>query len=341
MSSDEKVLDFPRVEVTPEENARRVTVEATRLASLAPGEWRLWIDHSADRLRIPRATLQGLIVAIIKDSEKKARDAETAARRQELAVRGEQERKQREQERIDRRAEQKRKEKEKAFESLISLPSEQQETRLGELAKRLDEDVAVIRDHFTAFVGMQGKAASAHDHFRREMKISPVWGARVHRFASCSSPSPTSLLRTHAFRAHGAKGQCRPRSCVRCNHAVAPYSGAATSATHRAPCTSVPRPGSGRRVPCPRLWSDQPGVPGVACRRGTCGCPGSMSEPRSRTHSIPRGGRTVAHASIRGTQHFGRFRSKADIEFSGFMSRPLVHHENAGAIWCHARRGID
>jgi hypothetical protein len=160
MSSDEKVLDFPRVEFTPEENARRVTVEATRLASLAPGEWRLWIDRSAERLRIPRATLQGLIVAIIKDSEKKARDAETAARRQELAVRREQERKQRERDRIDRRAEHKRKEKEKAFERLISLPSEQQDTRLGELAKRLDEDVAVIRDHFTAFVGMQCRAAS-------------------------------------------------------------------------------------------------------------------------------------------------------------------------------------
>ena len=80
--------------ITPEENARRVMVEATRLASLAPGEWRLWIDRSAERLRIPRATLQGLIAAIIKDSEKKARDAETAARRQELAVRREQERKQ-------------------------------------------------------------------------------------------------------------------------------------------------------------------------------------------------------------------------------------------------------
>ena len=53
MSSDEKVLDFPRVEVTPEENARRVTVEATRLASLAPGEWRLWIDRSADTARHP------------------------------------------------------------------------------------------------------------------------------------------------------------------------------------------------------------------------------------------------------------------------------------------------
>ena len=109
MSSDEKVLDFPRVEVTPEESARRVMVEATRLASLAPGEWRLWIDRSAERLRIPRAILQDLIVAIIKDSEKKARDAETEARRHELAVRREQQRKQRgqkrEQERIDKRAE--------------------------------------------------------------------------------------------------------------------------------------------------------------------------------------------------------------------------------------------
>ena len=150
MSSDEKVLDFPRVEGTSEENARRVMVEATRLASLAPGEWRLWIDRSAERLRIPRAILEDVIAAIIKNSEKKARDAETEARRHELAVRREQERKQREQkreqERTDKRAEHKRKEKEKAFESLISLPSEQQETRLGELAKRLDEDVAVIRD---------------------------------------------------------------------------------------------------------------------------------------------------------------------------------------------------
>ena len=160
MSSDEKVLDFPRVEVTPEENARRVTVEAARLASLAPGEWRLWIDRSAERLRIPRATLQGLIVAIIKDSEKKARDAETAARRQELAVRREQARKQREQERIDKKAERDRKEKEKAFERLISLPSEQHETKLAELAKRFDEDVAAIRDDFTVFVGMESSAAS-------------------------------------------------------------------------------------------------------------------------------------------------------------------------------------
>ena len=152
MSSDEKVLDFPRVEVTSEESARRVMVEATRLARLAPGEWRLWIDRSAERLRIPRAILEDVIAAIIKDSEKKARDAETAARRHELTVRREQARKQREQkreqERTDKRAEHKRKEKEKAFESLISLPSEQQEIRLGELAKRpADQQAGESSEH--------------------------------------------------------------------------------------------------------------------------------------------------------------------------------------------------
>src|ERR1700726_2014964 len=120
--------------------------------------------------------MQGLIVAIIKDNEKKARDAKTEARRQELAVRREQERKQREQkreqERIDKRAEHKRKEKEKAFESLISLPNEQQQSRLGELAKRLNEDVTVIRDHFTAFVGMQSWAAT--DSWNVELWPDPV-----------------------------------------------------------------------------------------------------------------------------------------------------------------------
>ena len=52
MSSDEKVLDFPRVEVTPEESARRVMVEARRLASLAPGEWRT-AALNASAYRVP------------------------------------------------------------------------------------------------------------------------------------------------------------------------------------------------------------------------------------------------------------------------------------------------
>ena len=69
--SDKRVRDFPRVEVTPEESARRVMVEATRLASLAPGEWRLWIDRSAERLRIPRATLQDLIAGSSRTARKR------------------------------------------------------------------------------------------------------------------------------------------------------------------------------------------------------------------------------------------------------------------------------
>jgi len=68
---------------------------------------------------------------------------------------------------------------------------------------------------------------------------------------------------------------------------MAPYAGAATSATCRVfPAPTCRSPESGRRAQCPHLWSDPPGVPGVACRRGTCGCPGIMSEPRSEGFSI-------------------------------------------------------
>ena len=63
MSSDENVLDFPKAEITSEEKARRAMAEARRLASLAPGEWRLWIDRAAERLGVPHATLEGLISA--------------------------------------------------------------------------------------------------------------------------------------------------------------------------------------------------------------------------------------------------------------------------------------
>ena len=127
MSGDEKVLDFPNAGITFEEKARRTMAEAKRLASLTPGEWRLWIDRTAERLGVPRATLEGLISAIIKDRERKARDDQAEARRQEERVRREQERQQRrrkrEQGEIEKKAERSRKEKEKAFERLISLPS--------------------------------------------------------------------------------------------------------------------------------------------------------------------------------------------------------------------------
>jgi hypothetical protein len=47
VSSDEKVFDFPKAEITSAEKVRRAMAEAKRLARLAPGEWRLWIDRAA------------------------------------------------------------------------------------------------------------------------------------------------------------------------------------------------------------------------------------------------------------------------------------------------------
>ncbi len=58
---DENVVDFPAgKEIPDEEKTRRVMAEATRLINLAPGEWRLWIDGSAERLGISRNDLEGL-----------------------------------------------------------------------------------------------------------------------------------------------------------------------------------------------------------------------------------------------------------------------------------------
>jgi hypothetical protein len=120
MSNDKKVLDFPRVEVTSVENAAR-NGRGDAPGKPSAGEWRLWIDRSAERLGIPRPTLEDLIAAIIKDSEKKARDAETAARRQELAARREQERKQRDQKRERERIDKTAKHKRKALEAIVTL----------------------------------------------------------------------------------------------------------------------------------------------------------------------------------------------------------------------------
>jgi putative DNA primase/helicase len=159
VSNDESVLDFPKAEITSEEKARRAMAEAKRLASLTPGEWRLWIDRSAERLGVSRATLEALISAIIKDSERKAREDKAEARRQEERIRRGREREQRERKREQERN---RKETEKAFARLISLPSEQHEARLAELAKRLDKDLAAVRNDFSAFVGMASEAASTH-----------------------------------------------------------------------------------------------------------------------------------------------------------------------------------
>jgi putative DNA primase/helicase len=155
--SETKVLNFPKAD-TSEEHARRVMAEATRLANLSPGEWRLWIDSSTERLGITRAHLEAAVIDIIRDNEKKRREAEAEQRRQEqraekqrTTAKRDEDRREREQRRIEQEAERKTKEKNKAFATMVKLPAAQHETKIAELAKRLDEDFATLRDEFAAF----------------------------------------------------------------------------------------------------------------------------------------------------------------------------------------------
>ena len=51
--AEQKAVGFSTPEIAREEQNRRVMAEAHRLAALTPGEWRLWINASAERLKRP------------------------------------------------------------------------------------------------------------------------------------------------------------------------------------------------------------------------------------------------------------------------------------------------
>jgi putative DNA primase/helicase len=164
-SDDQTVVDFPASkETSQEEGARRIMAEATRLAGLAPGEWKIWIDGSAERLGIVRDKLEAVVVEIIKANQKSKREGQAEARR--IEQRAEKSRKEadrkreREQQRIDRDAERKSKEKAKAFAAIIRLPVDQHEAELAELAKQLDLDLAVLREEFSELVGVEASGDS-------------------------------------------------------------------------------------------------------------------------------------------------------------------------------------
>ena len=160
-SRDENVVDFPagkEIEIRDAEKTRHVMTEAMRLANLTPGEWRLWIDGSAERLGISRGDLEGLIKELLKDREKKDR----AARAEVLRIEQRAERqREREQGRVEKDAARKDKEKRKAFSSIIKLPSAQHEAQLAQLAKQLDEDSATLREEFSEFIGKDSVTPSS------------------------------------------------------------------------------------------------------------------------------------------------------------------------------------
>jgi Protein of unknown function (DUF3631) len=132
------VVNFPSSQLDPEEKNRRVMAEASRLSRLAPGEYLLWIDESAAKLDVPRAMLEALVKANIAQREKDERERKAEAQRDRRRVEKAAERKRREQ----------AKRKEREFKVLVELPEREQEARLDDIAKRLDEDPAAVREEF-------------------------------------------------------------------------------------------------------------------------------------------------------------------------------------------------
>ena len=164
MSGDEKIVEFPKAEVPPEERACRLKTEVDRLASLPGVEWLFYVEV----LMSPKSTacrapvMKAMIEATIKANEKKAGEDKAEDRQRIQRVEKEQDqgtargsangRKRREQERAAKEDERKRKEKESAFEAIVKLPRLAHEARLAELAKRSGEDLDFLRDEFAAFV---------------------------------------------------------------------------------------------------------------------------------------------------------------------------------------------
>jgi hypothetical protein len=146
------VVEFPN----SEERARRLRIEVERLARLPIVEWLFYLDASAEKHGIDKATLKQMVEAVIKANEKKAREEkveqekrEQRAERQQSTAKRESERKEREQEHkqkeADKEAERQQREKEKALAVIIKLPGGEHEAKLKELAKKLDEDIELLR----------------------------------------------------------------------------------------------------------------------------------------------------------------------------------------------------
>jgi hypothetical protein len=153
------VVQFP---LSEDERVRRIMLEVTRLASLAPGEWKLWYRRSAERVGIEPDKLAELIEAQIEAREQQVRKEQaekrlTEDRAKRLRLEGRD--RQREQQRIEDSAKSKAKEKGKAFADIVKLPSDQHEAKLAELGKKLDEDVASLSDEFAEYCSTEAPSS--------------------------------------------------------------------------------------------------------------------------------------------------------------------------------------
>jgi hypothetical protein len=169
-----ELLPFPNSfrppEVSAEDRALALQAEVERLARQQPAEWMFWLAKSATDNGMEEAKLKQMVEAQIRANDKKKREAKAEQQKREAKVekqraseRREQERQQRAQEQVaekaekasEREAERKQRERAKEFAKLLRLPSAEQDARLVALAKRLGDDIELVRDEFAQLVEIE------------------------------------------------------------------------------------------------------------------------------------------------------------------------------------------
>ena len=161
-----EVLDFP---VSPEERARRLTVELERLARLPVVEWMLYLNDTAKKHGIELTTLKAMVERVIRENEKKAREDRAEDRQREQRAEKQRTTKEERQRREERRAqkeadkqvEKEQRELEKALAEIAKLPTAVHEQKLATLAERTDKDLNFLRDELSQLVAEEEVGAAA------------------------------------------------------------------------------------------------------------------------------------------------------------------------------------
>ena len=133
-----QIVEFPKAEIVPEERARRLKIEVDRLASLPVVEWRYYVECTdvAEKHGVSHIVMKAMVEATIKERGDQARekDEPRAAERDR---------------RVERATATKKQKKEARLQNFgCVLPEAEQEKRLDELARSLDEDPATVREEF-------------------------------------------------------------------------------------------------------------------------------------------------------------------------------------------------
>ena len=155
----DRVVGFPGAD----ECARRLRLEVERLSRLPTVEWQYYVEYEghAEKFGVDKAVLRRMVEAVVKETEKKEREKQAERRRiearadkQRVTKDREEERKADKKERLDRqtkkederKAEKKERERQKELAAIVKLPRSEHETKLQQLARRLDEDLDGLRE---------------------------------------------------------------------------------------------------------------------------------------------------------------------------------------------------